>query len=112
MKQHITIEQLNELSKKGRKNLEAWHLITYSEYMNPNDGDIKLLSIGQMIEYLEEHTKDVEYFSIRMGRAASDGFAFPRGTLITHMDGVGIEIEDEPDLCEALWQAVREDLEK
>jgi hypothetical protein len=59
MKQIITEEQLNELTEIGRKKLMQWwdrHYrlreipLTYFRY-----GGVPLLSIGQMIEFLEEH---------------------------------------------------------
>lgn len=46
MKQHITTEQLNELSEKGKGKLREW--------WKPKVGDLPLLSIGQMIEFLDE----------------------------------------------------------
>jgi hypothetical protein len=133
MKQHITFTQFNSLTLEQKKTVKRW--------WKPQDGDryvliigkgsrethvcgkIEMLpdglseawplfSIGQMIDFLDEHTRDVEHFSIRIGRAASDGFVFPRGTLITQMDGFVNEIEDEPVLCDVLWEAVKEVVEK
>lgn len=57
MKQHITVEQLNELSEKGKETLLLWCIEhRYYETLNPiRDAIIPLLSIGQMIEYLDEY---------------------------------------------------------
>lgn len=122
MKQWITEEQFNELTDQQKEVWYKWirdHHYTFGEIYThilstsyPKWTTLNFPSIGEMIEFLEEHTRDQEYFSIRMERAASDGFAFPRGTLITQMDGVGVEIEDEPVLCDALWEAVVECLKK
>lgn len=102
MKQHISKEEYEALPMKARI---AWH--TWEDRQGRL---VSLPNIGTMIEFLDEHTRDEEYFSIRMGRATK-GFAFPEGTLITHMDGVDIEIEDEPVLCDALWQVCKVILE-
>ena len=60
MKQEITIQQLNELSDKGKDQLKKWYSKRYDkvalfgetfpdkQLINP------LLSIGQMIEFLRE----------------------------------------------------------
>lgn len=108
MHQKITIDQLNELSDKGKK--IYWNYSKEKHWIKPNS-DYDLWSIGQMIEYLDENTKEYD-LSIRMGRARA-GFVFSVGTLITHIDGLPISsIEDEPDLCGALWEAVKEVLNK
>lgn len=59
MKQHITIEQYLEISGKAQNKLDKW--LEKKKYTIA-------LSIGQMIEFLEEHTKQFEHFSIRLGR--------------------------------------------
>ena len=62
MKQHITIEQLNELNKKQREKLLEWYdnlegdekCISCGIYLTNQP---PLLSIGQMIEFLVENSK-------------------------------------------------------
>lgn len=139
MKQHITIEQLDSLSKEGKKKLRKWwkpkdgdwvslnskkYLLadccslsvkTWGEIkdkwdkgmsgfiltrMNDEYGDyfdihkrntiLPLLSIGQMIEFLNEHSG--QFIMSEMGQWGSDYFDF---------DWTG-------ELCDKLWEAVKE----
>lgn len=119
MKQHITIEQLNELGEKGKKQLRKWYypkrsngdLIIYHEPINPvfrnttmifgerpMYGDpTPLLSIGQMIEFLDEHDVDI-LTSLQCEQPAHD---------------FSSEYMFKPkDWCDALWEAVKEILNK
>jgi len=83
MKQHITKVQLNELSGKGKVRLFKW--ITEKGYARNLDVEPNpLLSIGQMIEFLV----DSDYIMM-------DDFDF-----------------DDNELCDTLWQATKEELEK
>lgn len=85
MKQHITIEQLNELSDKGKERLRKW--VKDNGYYNESAdklskkmgfrSDGTLLSIGQMIELL----------------------------------ATGAYIFEYEALCDSLWQACKEILE-
>jgi len=67
MKQHITPEQLNELSEKGHEKLRKWYWKHYPP--KPEDEiDIEITyvapNIGQMIEFLDEQPlNDDETFS-------------------------------------------------
>lgn len=101
MKQHITIEQYNELSD-GEKNLLSYWVVDH-----PNgccaphiteiyDGDA-LLNIGQMIEFLDER---YENFDLATGGS---------GWMVYYKKGV---YETQEELCDALWEAVKEVLEK
>ena len=118
MKQFITIKQLNELSEEGRKALKIWYfpkkqlgdLILYDYPIDPSvkgkimpfgisaiQGDpTPLLSIGQMIEFLDMRIIYLEneagWWGIKMIKDK--------------------EIEPVPELCDALWEAVKEVLEK
>lgn len=97
MKQNITIEQLNELSEKQRRNLDKYmSLKSESLYIVESlkkEGETTytyrepLLSIGQMIEFLGLNTL--------------------HGLMCEEQGG---PIEGE--LCDALWNAVKEVLEK
>jgi len=107
MKQHITIDQLNELSKKGKKKLELWinkgHFTCTYEKSSEEWYGYTLLSIGQMIEFLQTYKKDKRYENehptpIDFYQKEYDGY-----------DGWYIF----PDLlCDDLWKTVKEVLEK
>ncbi len=109
MKQHIDKSQLNELSEKGEEKLSDWYeennaagqivfrkdlsdffVTDYRDGMQffPK-GCIPLLSIGQMIEFLDSQELTV-------------------GPLRDYADG-STEVEE---LCDELWQAVKEVLEE
>lgn len=128
MKKHITVEQLNELSDKGKRRLRKWWKPTFGdkiyyekksiEYWFDNDDKynmdnwknlgwgiahkepkpkqykdhrLPLLSIGQMIEFLRDSSYEgSSYF----------------GANETDVQHQGKE------LCDALWEAVKEVLEK
>ena len=119
MKQRITVNQINELSDAQKQRLrELWDpqvgdsIITTGNYRipyiivdasnmsslafinsgigvfgNSKDNCLPLLSIGQMIEIL----------------ANNKGF-YQRETITSRMSG----INDDNDLCDALWRAVKE----
>jgi len=101
MKQHITEIQLRELSPKAERKLNNWWEINYfrmgipgsiggSEYSIGTYFE-PLLSIGQMIEFLEDsghwtHNKSMVSLNLR---------------------------EDSiTNICDTLWDAVKEELEK
>lgn len=120
MKQNITIDQLNELSKKGKERLRRWWKPQYGDQYFPSlnfidlygwcldpKGEEKqlkhlkkkhypLLSIGQMIEFLVENypTGDLA-IEIYLGEMFIKATRF-----------------DTKDICDALWEAVKEILEK
>lgn len=128
MKQNITIEQLNELTDKGKERLRKWWRPEEGDlYINENstppynekiqvcaewDGDdcyhelfpknkentFPLLSIGQLIEFLEEFRSKGYYFEI------------------INKDIWEISLNNKTyvssELVDALWQSVREILNK
>ena len=112
MKQHITGEQLNGLSKRGKKNLGKW--VDNKSYWiyEPNKeltdkfkterpiltGKLPLLSIGQMIEFLEDHNAD---WINRLYWVSRGDTPFPE-----IVKGYG-----DKEFCDALWEAVKEVLE-
>ncbi len=132
MKQNITIEQLNELSDKGKERLRDWwkptglELIIYQfskgweETENYPDGEygclvepdhpenkgnaLPRLSIGQMIEFLDEYDPS----SI----GAEGGYWWDYVLTISDNQIVPSGGYNENFLCDALWQAVKEILEK
>ena len=132
MKQQITKEQLNELSDEGRQKLKDWwkpkdgdfaysydsivsdagselhegfigESIGYDDTFGESSGKYilyPLLSIGQMIEFLKDIDNDLDITYISSGSIWSIGREF-----------VPESIMDE-ELCDALWEAVKEVLEK
>ena len=172
MKQHITVEQLNELSEKGKKRLQKWwkpkngdfvvfkqinaqeeFLLTgiddnhasmlwfcpseptdssyasgkskiveneyavaivdgnndeYAEYHKYSEikNILPLLSIGQMIEFLDEHYKWKKYFSMTHHGL----WSIIDGSYTQPLEGRCAWGKGE--LCDALWIGVKEVLEK
>ena len=121
MKQHITIEQLNELTPKSKEKLKDWwnpkdgDLFTIADF--PNDISVwdkswedriitgtfnpPILSIGQMIELIQDNigTDWSIYFGMNLafvGREDKDGFW---GQTPENKDG---------ELCDGLWELVKE----
>jgi len=110
MKQHITVKQLNELSEKGKERLrKKWkpkagdmaHFIPegglkaetfiltlrLKEIWNKEiQKALPLLSIGQMIEFLDKRWRDVFFYH-------------------NYVSG-------KENFCDDLWQATKEILEK
>lgn len=129
MKQHITVNQLDELSERGKERLRKWwkpkegdQFVRYFKldnsnrqetyYISWNDGyednindndSLPLLSIGQMIEFLEEHSKE--------------GW---ENVIGIWENVIGIDEYDvcldyrnsNQEFCDALWEAIKEVLEK
>lgn len=102
MKQHIAVDQLNELSQKQRLALRKYMLKDWARPMVNKKGESihaeiptedYLLSIGQMIEFLVEKTNhkfdDILY----------------EGTNWAVYYGYGSTKRIE--LCDALWEAVK-----
>jgi hypothetical protein len=93
MKQHITDKQLNELSIDAKIKLRTWLL---QNCPSKEDDYIQLanLTIGQMIEFLKEHCKLVDTQSW-----------IKYGSVIYGEDKKNKQSEE---LCDALWEAVKE----
>lgn len=91
MKQHITADQLNELSDKAKEKLREW----WSSEGKP------LLSIGQLIEFLDIYENNFEFEKMH-------GYWEIRRKL--DLDYYQVK-ETAQELCDALWQAVKEVLE-
>jgi len=117
MKQHITIEQLNELDRKQRRKLELWCFTHgyFTRYNVPGEptrfSDTKTftsyvidpmeLSIGQMIEFLDEQERCDWVLDGRSGYIE-----------LHWKDHSHTIIQWDKELCDALWEAVKEVLEK
>lgn len=149
MKQHITIEQLNELSEKGRERLREWwkpqeadyvyhvahedcwasemllgtepypysdeHCLQFHVLGNNKEQEeyLPLLSIGQMIEFLDEngHDFNIDFIGrdVRLSNKKGGWGVF------SDNDGESIYVDShrtKEELCDALWEAVKEILER
>lgn len=153
VKQHITKEQLNELSEKAKKRLKKWWKINELDLLYffdtqiskristedcsveceaPSVGGVEdnfygkvfpLLSIGQMIEFLDKRKKQKKehlwfddttrldyndsetYKEVRYWHVGRTWFAKKEKKMMLQAWGSGYE------LCDALWEAVKEILE-
>lgn len=101
MKQHITKEQFGELSEEGQVRLRAW--VNECRWVSVPLGKVyldyypmPLLSIGQMIEFLDEHRDELDQPWWKQF------FTWDYGTV----DGY------DGEFCDALWEAVKQVLEK
>jgi hypothetical protein len=125
MKQNITVEQLNELSEKGKEELDKWCIknghITQEEKelfreISPNKpSGLLLLSIGQMIEFLDVN----DFYCLNISRQIKKDNkkmkkpqwgVFDIGTYFS--DNITTNGFIKLELCDALWEAVKEFLEK
>lgn len=107
MRQHITEEQLKELTDLQRQALlnyteeKGWYpqftrptlmLHTFDKYLSD------CIGIGQMIEFLNEHAK--LNWEIRMHKPNYD---------VNYPDSkISPDFEDYKELCDALWEACKE----
>ena len=95
MKQNITPEQWDEITDKQKKKLD-------------NYGDEELyLTIGQMIEFLSEEqdngSKKITWLMLSKGE--HQWYLGTFGNPLEDIEGFFI---DTPELCNALWEAVKE----
>jgi len=119
MKLTINLEQLDELNGKGKEKLLEWALDKeYTEWTNQcNDTECNcayvkdfFISIGQMIEFLDENSGREELV-IRI-HSAGMGWQRP-GERLSDILLNGHELtEDNVELCDALWEAVKEKANK
>ncbi len=116
MRQHISIEQLNELSEKGRDRLRKWCIKkNYYEWIDISmpsalvktpstiKKKIRPLSIGRMIEFLDEHSHAGHEFWIDI----IDEWQWDAEALWNESNNT-----KHLELCDALWEACKEVLEK
>lgn len=123
MKQHITPEQLNELTEDQKVKYDKWYRSKYAPMADDDlyiytseDGTVKRydlppLSIGQMIEFLDEHIEGLDI----TGRRMYESFLIDisDNTMVWDIwGGEWSSIEDEPVLCDALWEAVKSVLDR
>ena len=95
MKQNITPKQFNELSEKGKDKLWSWIEAGHDSLNMP------LLSIGQLIEFLDDTFLDINLDTWE-----------DRGDFwqVTSLEKKFKETL-EPELCDALWETVKEVLD-
>ncbi|MFA7020971.1 MAG: hypothetical protein WC215_05400 [Bacilli bacterium] len=102
MKQHITEKQINELSETE---LDKLYYFTGSL----EDDGIKLLSIGEMIEFLDSF--DLEVNISKPHLTQYDVSIYDKYTdRVTLKPNLGFYQSEE--LCDALWEAVKEALKE
>lgn len=110
MKQHITIKQLNELSDKQIEEYLIWYrplgtiLFNWSngnEYPAPEAAIAVGTTIGRMIEFLDEYSSDFE-----MIKKDEDKWAVDWYWDIDSQEYYNVKKCSE--LCDALWEAVKE----
>jgi len=121
MKQHISVDEFYKLSKEQQRRLETWCFThryftrlavpgeparfidtkTLTSYvLNPIE-----LSIGQMIEFLDENKDGFDLKGEDMWYVPRIEYQHPSGMLFFSMQW-------DNELCYALWEAVRKVLEK
>jgi len=108
MKQHITIEQLEELTLEQRMKIGRW-LFPPSQVLTH---EIPLLSIGQIIEYLDEKMPismighQSEWHG---GKWYWNGGEIPKELTERSLED-SLKTYQAEELCDALWEAVKETL--
>ncbi len=109
MKQHITIKQLNELSEKGADKMKEW---LATKVKGTPVGEITLidgrlpspiLSIGGMIEFLDDGVVKPHIYKVSRGWVV-DEYIYGQEDSIFNIR--------RKELCDALWEAVKDTLEK
>ena len=101
MKQHITIEQLNELTEDKLDKLTLWMI--HNDYYN-NDGIC--FNIGQMIEFLDEQGK----LTINKGQGMNGDDSLVDYYTVVFGHKSLLKAKDIDNLCDALWEVVKEQL--
>lgn len=107
MKQHITIEQLNELPEEVKEKLSYW--VSGKRYRNSS-----LMTIGQMIEFLIENAKFEEedwLVDTLTFWTVKDEISKVRGDFSIQWSN-NDEVEEIGELCDALWGCCKEVLNK
>lgn len=129
MEQRIDLEQFNQLSEKGKERLREWWKPQVGDWYTHGDDDMlldhrsdinkenkcsfgsakrgvyPLLSLGQMIEFLWKRKSMDNFHSLDGCYGAID----PNGW---HVIIRGEGTIEELELCNALWEAVKEVCEK
>lgn len=104
MKQQITKEQMRELPDRIQAKLDLWMIRHGYENSFPN------YSIGQMIEFLDDNRKTVLFITkLKCG----DDFVWSTGSMACRGNWKDKKAhENDIELCDALWESVKEVLEE
>lgn len=128
MKQQITEKQLNDLSKSGQEKLLEWWKPKEGDFIVdlsnpthtfcfwPHTGGLgknylPILSIGQMIEFLEDYANQENYGEwVKFGLSKNkDWNVFMAPAQWSKTDKkLEFSTNPHPELCDALWEAVKE----
>ncbi len=113
MKQHITESQFNELSEKGKKSFNEWidkdtdtKMKGMSYFIDSSDSAV-LLSIGKMIEFLTE--KSYSRMMLELNSTKTQWRILDQNDELTTKTREG---KPQDELCDALFESVKEILEK
>jgi hypothetical protein len=119
MKQHITIKQLKKLTQESRIKAERYYQSTLPKewdggtYVDMTDRDcdfVLLWNIGQMIEYLDEHRTNnpprEKYWGVAHIDINKDNYWYVGEDGSDELSNMGNLQAKE--LCDALWEAVKE----
>lgn len=106
MKQHITVKQLSELSGMQKKKLGEFVTGNDNFFLNnyPDQPNLLLLSIGQMIEFLD--SLDLEVCISKPHLTQYEVAIYDKYT-----DKIQLNVDQgfyQGELCDALWKAVKE----
>ncbi len=108
MKQHITQKQVMELSNEALielinySNKKGWDGPVIKFKRGKSEFQLTTLSIGQMIEYVSERKKDIHI----------EWLEHDEWGVSSCLDEGWEDWKRESELCDALWEAVKEILEK
>lgn len=114
MKQNITRNQVDQLSEKAKKRLDEFPFNGCYDVRCYEDICVPLPSIGQMIEFLDQH------YPISMighqsewhgGNYYFNGGTTPKDPTEESIKNSTVKYEAK-ELCDALWEAVKEVLER
>ena len=99
MKQHITTEQWWELSSNADKRLRDW--LDTRKYIQYGDKISEFLTIGRMIEFLDESKQQEEWKIEKTTYGERGGWWW----------SIAGKKQYQRFLCDALWESVKEILE-
>jgi len=106
MKQHITVEQLNELPRRQRASLR-WGVFIAAHLCGKEDLDVvRGSTIGAMIEFLGDNWSCSNYYQEGEGQI----WCVAKHTDEKEKMGV-MNCYDKKELVDALWEAVKEVLD-
>lgn len=122
MKQHISVQQFNKLSSKGRKKLKQWTIdkgygidslpgeMGYGYQFEPEDDGktwtaYPSLAIGQLIEFLVDRKRDIHI------ERYDGGKTYSHWSISTCFDEEWKFGKEHKELSDSLWEAVKKELD-